>query len=98
MSQVSVKECVLALVEAVRDNTETYIVNGVENIVKVQYIATELDELESSGCNSENFKALLSAIADNMEYTLDEHLNFVPIINELYYGEALDNLRKEFGV
>lgn len=89
------KEGVIELIEAIRDNTETYIVNGVENIVKLQYIATELDELESTGYNSKGFNLLLNVLVDNMEHTLDENLNIIPFVNEKHYLEALNMIKQE---
>lgn len=68
----NIERSINQLVEAIEENTETYIFNGVEDIVKLQYIACELDDL--SNYESKEVYDLLLSIQNNIYYTIDQNL------------------------
>lgn len=78
----NIERSINQLVEAIEQNTETYIVNGVEDIVKLQYIACELEDLSNYERN-EVYDLLLS-IQNNIDYTIDQNLcqmSFVRLVD-----------------
>lgn len=77
MSQ-NLKESINQLIKAIEENTETYIVCGVENIVNIQYIACELEDL--SNYENKEVNDLLIAIQNNIDYTIGKNLSKISFV------------------